>query len=312
MDNTIFNPDEFVFQKVLTPEDNPTLLEYDAKNGLILIRIINPDKTHEYRAVNLTQIINNNLLANIPDKWSNENDRILVFAIRQDGTYLLEKEKLKYDFTKKETTWISYQYKNLTLAEAKELFEAIKAASILNDVKTETEVNNSLLELAKKDFYLDQLYVNKRTKLEMMLRESDWRILPDAPERYEGEIDLWKKWREHLRTIVKKPTDFDNELDYLIYDEDFMWPINPDMYDTMFPNHDVEYLSTDNQFTLADVSITDIKHDILSKQINIAVQQAKFQSENGVPINREFYRIIERYKLLDGIENLNITPEGEE
>lgn len=311
MANTIFNPDEFVFQKVLTPEDNPTLLEYDAKNGLVLIRMINEDKTHEYRAINLSQDLNNNLLKNVPDKWSNENDRILVFAIKEDGTYFLEKEKMKYDFNSKQTRWIQYEYKNLSLDEAKELFEVIQATAVLNNTKKEYEVNSALLELSRKDFYLDKIYLDKKALAEAYLRDSDWRVLPDAPERFDGEIELWKIWREKLRTTIKKPSDFESDLDYLLYDEDFMWPINPDMYYSKYPNCEVEYLSTEDQYTYGDVSITNEKQELLSKQITAAVKQAKFDAENGVPINTEFYKIIEKYKLLEGIETLKIRS-GEE
>jgi hypothetical protein len=308
MTKPVFNPDDFVFHKVLTPEDNPTLLEYDAKNRLILVRMINPDKTHEYNVIHLSEIVNNNLLKYLPDKWTNENDRILVFAIRANGEYMLEKEKLKYNFETKETHWIQYQYKNLSLEDAKEIFESLKAVVFIQNTKNQNDQNSELLELARTEFYLDAMYLRKKATADSWLRQTDWRVIPDAPQTFEGEMELWKQWREYLRTCVKKPSDFDTDFDYLVYNSDFKWPINPETYHTRYPEHNVDYLSTDDQFSFSDVSITEERLDYMTEQMNLAVKKAKLEQEQGTSISRQMYKIIERYSLLDGIENVNLNP----
>lgn len=304
MAKPVFNPDDFVFTKLDLPEDNPTLIEYDAKNRLIYVRIKNPSDEYEYNAVYLTEQINDNLLTYLPDEWTNENDRILLFAVHKNGKVILEKEKLKYNFETKETYWVKYSQKNFTEKDAKEIFDALKAAVFAQNTKDQTERNNNLVSIAKKDLYMDRIYLSLRDLTDKMLRESDWRILPDAPQKFEGEKDLWIEWRNHIRDCVKKPSDFETELDFLIWTEEFKWPINPEQYHSLYPDHDIEYLSTREQFTTQDPTITEEKLDKITEQLNIAIQDIKRQKESGVPITKEMYDVIRRYKLIENVKDL--------
>lgn len=311
MAKTVFNPDDFVFEKLSLPEDNPTLIEYDAKNRLIYVRMQNPDKSYEYNAVYLTESVNNNLLNNFPDKWSNENDRILLFAVHENGKVLFEKEKLKYNFDKQETYWVRYEQNDLSTTEAKEIFDILKAAVFVQNAKNETERDNALISLAKQDFYLDKMYLALLHTSEKWLRETDWRILPDAPQSFEGEMNLWKIWRDKVRSCVCKPEDFETPLDFLIWQEEFRWPINPEKYHKLYPDHDVEYLSTPDQFVLEDVSVTEQKMDLINEELNATVRKLKYDQEHGIPITKEMHDIIRRYSLLDNVENVKLNV-GEE
>jgi len=308
MSKPVFNPDDFVFQKLELPEDNPTLIEYDAKARLIYVRVKDPStKEYEYNAVHLSEVVNNNLLTYLPDEWTNENDRILLFAVHENGKSLLEKEKLKYNFETKETYWVRYEYKNFSQSDAKEIFDALKAAVFLQNAKNENARNSSLVSLAKKDVFLDRMYVQTLQESERMLRETDWRILDDAPQRFDGERELWKQWRQKIRNSPKKPEEFETDLDFLIYKEEFKWPINPEQYHQMYPNNDVEYLSTSEQFVFADTSMTEDKVNIYDEKLNLAIKTFKYNEENGIPINKEMYDIIRRYSLLENIDDIKLN-----
>jgi hypothetical protein len=92
-----FNPDDFVFEKLPSPDERKTIMEYDSKNRLILLRTKDDTGNYIYNTVVISQAINQNILKNIPNEWSNDNDRIIVFAIYEDGEYIIEKEKMKKD-----------------------------------------------------------------------------------------------------------------------------------------------------------------------------------------------------------------------
>lgn len=307
---TNFNPDDFIFEKYPTPEENPTILEYDAKAKLILVRV-NNFGVYEHEASVLSEIVNNNLLNHIPDEWSNRNDKLALFWIREDGTFGLEKEKLKYDVKTKETKWVRYKCKNFTLEQAKELFEIIKAAIWVQNTKTEEELNRELLELSKKKAYLDKIHLRKLDLLNRYLRSTDWRILPDAPQFFEGEQELWIIWRDRMRECVKSPDDFDSEIDYLMYCEEFKWPINPEMYYNLYPDREVEYLSTEDQFTTSDPTVTNETMKVISARVSQYISNLQDREENGVPVERRMYDLIRKYSLLDNIDNIKLSVEGE-
>jgi len=312
MTKPVFNPDDFVFQKLELPEDNPTLIEYDAKAKLIYVRIQDPaTKEYEYNAVHLTETVNSNLLDHLPDEWSNENDRILLFAVHQDGSVFLQKEKLKYNFETQQTFWVRYEYKNFSQSDAKEIFDALKAAVFVQNAKNEQDRNSSLVALAQKDVFLDRMYIQILQDSERMLRETDWRILEDAPQSFEGERSLWIQWREAVRNSPRRPEDFESDLDFLIYKEEFKWPINPEQYHQLYPSHDVGYLSTPDQFVLGDTSVTEDRVTMLNEQLSLAIKTYKYNQENGIPISKEMYDVIQRYSLLDNIDSVNLTV-GEE
>ena len=46
-----FNPDDFVFEKLPSPDEKKTILEYDAKNRLILLRTKDETGNYVYNSV---------------------------------------------------------------------------------------------------------------------------------------------------------------------------------------------------------------------------------------------------------------------
>jgi len=303
-----FNPDDFVFEKVRLPEDDPTILEYDALQKLVILKASYPSGEYDYQYCQLSPQVNTNLLEGLPDKFSNRNDRIVMFYIRSNGSYKLQKEKLKYNFKTKESTWVRYDYTRLTLDEAKELFDAIKTAVWLTDAVEEEKRLQDTIELAKKPAYLDRMHVEKVTYQTNLLRSSDWRILEDAPETFEDEKELWKQWRSKLRDIVKSPEEFDSEMDYLIYCEEFKWPKNPEQYHAIDPEHNVEYLSDNSHWsTEKKVDLTYEKMQRINATVNDYISQIKNRKESGLPISREMYNRIKKYSLDLNLDDVQIV-----
>lgn len=306
-----FNPEDFVFESIELPEENPTILEYDALQKFIIVRVTKPNGEKEYQSCQISEQINKNLLENIPDKYSNRNDRIILFYIREDGTYKLQKEKLKYNFSTNKSNWVRYDYTGLSLEEAKELFDSIKTAVWTQNLVNEEKMIQDTIQLAKKKVYLDSMYRTKLDHQQKLLRGSDWRVLPDAPRTFEGEEEKWVEWRNQLRDIVKSPDQFDTEMDYLIYNEEFKWPINPEQWYDL--NDGEEYLSNlENHWTTSlSVDITSAALEEINARINEYVSYIKDRKEEGLSIPKRMYDSIQRYKLLDDIDNITVV-EAEE
>lgn len=297
-----FNPDDFVFERLPSPDEKKTILEYDAKNRLILLRTKDDDGQYVYNTVVISDAINQNILANIPNEWSNDNDRIILFAIYESGEYILEKEKMKYDFSTKSTKWIQYTSDFLTVEQAKELYNVLNAAIVVD-----TEVKNysnlkDYLELSKKSYYLTQFNKENIDFIEKLLRDTDWRILPDAPEVFENEREMWVLWRSKIRELNKLPSDFEDSLDYLIWLEEMKWPIRPDQYYGKYPEFEVKYLETDDQF-VSNPDFLDPKksQELMDQYIKFGDLVREYEKQ-GFKLSPTMSNLVTKYNLIKDME----------
>lgn len=306
-----FNPEDFTFERILPPEEYKPILEWDALHRLIVLRT-KENNEWVYLATKLDAQINSNLHNYLPDEWSHENDRIVSFSIYEDGKYLLEKEKLKFDFENKTSKWVRYEYKGLEYNQVKELFNVLKAALEVQRVDDLTNRSRAIVDVASSVEYLSKVDEDKQMKAKLLLRGSDWTQLPDAVETFPGELDLWLKYRNFIRDNVKKPSDFDDVLDFLIYDEEFRWPIDPFKYHEIDPEHSVEYLSVPGhfKFTVEGTGIYAIEQIIGTVRESALIEQKRI-AEGGIPVQKQIWDKIEQYRLNDGltgaiIDNLRI------
>jgi hypothetical protein len=307
-----FNPDDFVFQPLPSPDEKKTVLEYDAKNRLVLLRTKDEDGNLVYNSVFINKQINDNILNNIPDEWSNNNDRILIFAIYESGEYILEKEKMKYDFNTKSTKWVNYSCNHLTIEQAKQLYEILKAAIYLDkEVKKYKDVSE-FLELSKQTYYLKQFNKKNVDFIDKLLRESDWRILPDYPEQFNNEKEMWILWRSKIRELNKTPEDFEDSLDYMIYLEELKWPIRPDQYNVKYPEHQVEYLETDDQYIKSPEFLDYTQETEYMENVIKFNEILKKYEEQGITVNATLSNLIKRYDLIKELKefkDLKLTEE---
>jgi len=305
-----FNPNDFILQEIVSPDNKKTLVEYDAAHRMILVRvkeIINGKSEDKYRAVYFKQNINDNFLNALPDEFCNDKDKLILFAIYDDGSYDLVKQKMKYDFATKQAKWVKYESNELSLEQAKEIFDVLKSMLFLQQIIEKKEKHDAILEIVNKQEYLDLRYEEYCQQRDILLRESDYRVLEDYPESFEGEKNLWITWREILRNFVKKPSDFTDPLEYITHCENFAWPHDPLVYYSTYPNLDVEYLSTEDQFKKQYELISTEAQQRISNNILSASLEAKTRNEKGIPINKQILDIVEKYRLLEGVLELNIN-----
>jgi hypothetical protein len=307
-----FNPDDFQFEKILPPEERKPIVEWDALHRLMVVRV-KQDGEWTYLATKLDPQVNTNLHNNLPNEWSNENDRIVSFSIFEDGEHIFEKEKLKFDFATKQSKWVRYEKNDLTEGQVRELFNIIKAALAVQQLDSDINKSKAIINVATRQEYLSKTDEEKKATLQTLLRSSDWTQLPDATESFPSEIEMWSAYRTYLRDNIKTPEDFDDMLDYLIWDEEYNWPIDPFAYHELDPDHETPYLSVPEHFKFSAYEAGSYTTEKLVGNVKqSALLAKKRQEEGGLPLTKQIWDKIQQYNLNDGltgavIENLNIT-----
>jgi len=149
----------------------------------------------------------------------------------------------------------------------------------------------------------------------MMISASDWRILPDIADSYPGEKDMWIKWRKTMREeIIKQPSEFENPLDFLQYLYELKYPIDPKIYWGKYPNGEVEYLETEDQWTDYDgEAASDFIAERLPNILNFSKQYLAVERK----VSKKIKEFIETFGITDVYEDFNVDkfvvdPEEEE
>lgn len=307
-----FNPDDFQFEKILPPEERKPIIEWDALHRLMVVRV-KQNKEWTYLATKLDSQVNTNLHNNLPDEWSNENDRIVSFSVFENGDHIFEKEKLKFDFATKQSKWLRYEKNDLTDGQVKELFDIVKAALAVQQLDGEIVKSKAIIEVATRQEYLSKTDEEKKATQQKLLRSSDWSQLPDSTESFAGELEMWSTYRTYLRENIRTPEDFDDMLDYLIWDEEYNWPIDPFAYHELDPDHETPYLSVPQHFKFNVYETGSYAAEqIVGNVKQSAILAKKRQDEGGLPLSKQIWDKINQYNLNEGltgavIENLNIT-----
>ncbi len=304
-----FNPNDFILQDMSpVPEGlEKSLLEYDSKAKLILVRTT--DDTNggfKYQSVFLNSKLNENLLNNIPDEYSHPKDKLLFFAIYEDGSFYAMKEKMKYSFKQDKSFLVKYDVDDFTTEDAKEIFETMKTTVFVQMTVNENARNKAALAVLEKREYLDDVYNTMLSERDTFLRESDHRILDDYPETFDGEKVLWTQWRAKLREIVKGPDSFESNIDYLIYVEEFKWPVDPVVYHVDYRDSG-RYLETDDQYNKQPNAISSPRQQKIIIQQDAIINSKKLRDERGVPVSKQILEIIEKYELCEGLFDFDIN-----
>tara|TARA_Y100000004_G_scaffold195854_1_gene264093 strand:+ start:1083 stop:2018 length:936 start_codon:yes stop_codon:yes gene_type:complete len=301
-----FNPEDFQFESITPPDKHKPILEWNALSRLIVVRVKDSDGEYSYHAAKLTEAVNNNLLKNLPDEWTNDNDRIVDFSIYDDGDYILDKEKMKFDFATKKAKYIRYNYGEMSEGEIKELFNVLKAAIEVQRVDAEIEKSREIVTMAQSETYLNRIDLERQAIKERLLEKSAWSQLADAEEVFDGEIELWTKYRAYLRDNLKRPEDFDDLLDYLVWDAGFMWPQTPHQYHANDPEHATEYLSDADQFMKNVEGTGRFAVESLYGEVEKAAIIEKKRLQEGIPMPKQIWDKIQSYHLTDGLNGINV------
>lgn len=247
-------------------ETRKTVVEADFLNNIII--------THpSLSKINITPELREKFFSSVVDPfWHTEKDVLDYFAYYSTGEYFCQRKKLKYDFKHNVNYWSTYTFKEATKEQVDALVQNITDfISVLTEVKN-IRIEQEIKKINDDLLFSDQRYMKKIVEKNEMLASSDWRVLPDVVDSYPGEKDMWITWRSKLRDeTIKKPNEFESALEFLKYIYNIKFPIDPKRYWEKYPEGDVEYLSTEDQWVKYDaVASTDFVNSRMMNLVNLA------------------------------------------
>ena len=219
-----------------------------------------------FRREMISEGILTKFLGTLDELWHSDSDQIEYFQYYSDGYYFCQRKRKKYNFQTETYYWNTYSFTAATSAQAEELAKHIgNLFTVTEQVKT-FKVEASIKEIDHEAVFFDQKYLKLKRQRQTLLEATDWRILSDVPEKYEGEKARWIQWRAWIRdNSTPKPSDEQfagSGLDYFKYTYEMKFPVDPAVYDKMYPNGKLDDGVTDAPAFL-DASDTNqwVKHD---------------------------------------------------
>jgi len=188
------------------------------------------------------------MLEKIDPFWHSKNDKIEYFFFYSDGSYFCQKSKLRFDFNTQSQYWYTYLWSEATNAQAQELASFFETFAFVQLDANTRDFWGTIKKVQEEQYFFDKKYYKKIVERNAILVSTDWRVLPDAPQKFEGEKDMWIKWRTYLRTLcVKKPEEFEDNLEFFKYVSNIKFPVDPRVYYEMYPNFEVEYMDENDE-----------------------------------------------------------------
>ena len=249
------------------------------------------------------------VLPAISAEWHDPGkDEIEHLLLYNNDKYLCQRKKIKYDFATESTYWTTYNYTDGDVADVKRIRDVINAVVIIQKEAKEHEILEKAreLNLEQLDYYYDQKWFKKMDEIQKMLLYSDFRVLPDTPVKYDGEKEDWATWRQRLRDLLPDSPreEFADNFEMFKFIQTLKYPIDPRKYLAMYPNRDVEYLSTDDQFQKYDFEAS---VDFVSKtQLNL-INYLETYDANFRPIDRKILDLARELKLDEVFDKFNFA-----
>jgi hypothetical protein len=285
-----------------------TLYEVDFINKYIVRRAFNAgeslDESEDVSAEKIDPKLMDQFYTKIDPFWHSENDLLEIFVSFNDGHYLCQRKKLKYDFATKSNYWQSYNF-NVAPQDKVEIIKSqIEAFLIINKEVVRYNAIKDVQEIGQESIFFERRYFKRINEKNMMISASDWRILPDIEDSYPGEKDMWVKWRKIMREeTVKSPTEFQDPLDFLQYLYEIKYPIDPKIYREKYPNGEVEYLETDDQWSSYDGDVaSDFVAQRLPNILNFSKQYLTIQRK----VKSKLMEFIKAFGITDVYEDFNM------
>lgn len=258
----------------------------------------------------------NIVLKSIPSLWHDPGkDEIEHLLLYNNDQYLCQRKKLKYDFSTNSSYWDTYNFKDGSVEDVKKIYEIINTTVIIQREIHKQEVLEEArkLNLEALNYYYDKKWYKKMDEIQKMLLYSDWRVLPDSPQKFDGERDLWVTWRQKLRELLPdNPRDiFSDNFEMFKYVQTLKYPIDPRVYFDRYPNLDVEYLSTEDQFEKYDFQAS--KDFVGKTQLNLINFLESYNTEFR-PIDAKVLELAKKLKLenvYSGLDYEKFVAENE-
>lgn len=274
---------------------NNTILQ--APNAVTLASDFN---TSTLQRLEFDDALKNKFFEMIGDFWHTSEDTLDFFSYYNDGTYMAQRSRQKYDFESESLYWSEYQFKSSTQEQATQVYNTARALFAVA-AKRKTDVAFQKTEALSKEInFFEAKWMKRLRERQMMLASSDWRVLPDVEDSYTGEKDRWIAWRAKIRSIaVPTPEQYDDKLAFAQTLFNQVYPIDPKNYRKLYPNDMLEdgvtpapaFMDPDDaeQWTNYD---DDASSDFLNSRMINKLMYAKNRASGTRRIKKEVLDII--------------------
>lgn len=240
-----------------------SVLEIDLLNSLVIdathiLQLPNGQKVNQPVKI-LPDIMERFKTEVVGDTFHMEGDELQHVVFYSDDTALIQRKKLKYDFATNTSTPVQYIFNGASqeqiLALKARVTELIRASGVVR----EQQIKEKIVKISEEQLFYDAKMNKRLEERKAMLKGSDWRVLPDIEDSYEGEKEMWKKWRKTLREMDVFNATYEDNLALFKALTNLKWPIDPSIFKRAFPDgvdrdgNPVEYLGTDDQWTKRDI-----------------------------------------------------------
>jgi hypothetical protein len=238
--------------------------------------------------------------------WHSDNDEIQYFFYYNDDTYFCQKRKLVYDFATKSQFWKEYVWKEPTSAQAKELAEFFTTFSFLQQDISTREIETKINAFKEEKYIHDRTYYERIAERNNLLTVSDWRVLPDAPQAFEGERDMWIQWRTYLREMIKKPSEFENNLEFFKYIMNLKYPIDPRQYFEKYPDMRVPFMDENDEEQWSNEQ-NRVSKDFMYQNIRNIVGLIEDNQQRPKLISKQILDIAKRLQIEEAFPGLDLS-----
>lgn len=264
----------------------------------------------EHACMCTDEVWNGIILAGLEQDWHDPDvDELEFFQYWSDGSYVCQKRRLRTDSSTGNTYWKSYAFRDATEDQAERVANIFAGVFTLTKEEKKTNWVAESKKLFDQQFYFEAKYLKYYRQISSMLLYSDWRMLPDIEEEYEGERAHWIEWRRRLRGLLPKYETFDTPYDAFKHVSLIKYPIDPNNYVKKYPNRDVEYLSTEDQFDKLDFKVST---DFVANNVQNISTFAQNWVQSDIIVSKQVYDLINELEMFDYFPELKselVKPE---
>ena len=287
-----------------------SVLEIDLLNSLVI------DATHILQLPNgksicqpvkiLPDVMERFKTEVVGDTFHMEGDELQHVVFYSDDTALIQRKKLKYDFATNSSTEVQYIFNGATTEQILALKARVTELVSASNIVREKQISEKIVKISKEQLFYDAKMNKRMEERKAMLKGSDWRVLPDIEDSYEGEKEMWKKWRKTLREMDVFTATYEDNLALFKALHNLKWPIDPSIFRRAFPDgvdqdgNPVEYLGTDDQWTKRDI---DASKDYTSDRLTSVIEWRDRSTNAKRNVAQAVQDLMKLMRLEDFVEN---------